>query len=296
MPVGFIGLGNMGSNMANHLLNKGHRLVVYDVYPEAMTAFADKGALVAQNPAELANKCDRVFTMLPTGSHVLEAYNGKNGILEKVKPGTLLIDSSTIDPSTSREVAKLAEAKGAVFLDAPVSGAVPAARAATLTFMVGGKEKEVEAIKDLLLCMGKNVVHCGDVGSGEIAKICNNMALAITMIGTSEALNLAKQSGLDPKLMTKILNIGSGRSWSSEVYNPVPGVMENVPAANNYDGGFMVQLMAKDLGLAQASATRTNTPTPLGTLSHQIYRLMQNNGYASKDFSFVYQFFQEVKK
>lgn len=248
---------------------------------------------MARNPSEVAEKCDRLITMLPSSPHVMEAYNGTNGILSGAKSGSLLIDCSTIDPITSQGVQKLAAAKGAAFLDAPVSGAVPAARAATLTFMVGGEEKQVEAIKDLLLCMGKNVVHCGEVGSGVAAKICNNMMLAISMIGTSETLNLAKQLGLDPKLMTKILNISSGRSWSSEVYNPVPGIMENVPAANNYNGGFMTKLMTKDLGLAQSAATRTNSPTPLGTLSHQIFRLMLNNGYALKDFSSVYQYIQE---
>jgi 3-hydroxyisobutyrate dehydrogenase len=172
---------------------------------------------------------------------------------------------------------------------------VPAAKAASLTFMVGGKEKELEAIKDLLLCMGKNVVHCGDVGSGVTAKICNNMMLAISMIGTSETLNLGKRLGLDPKLLTKILNISSGRTWSSEVYNPVPGVGDNLnlPANNDYEGGFMTHLIAKDLGLAQSAATRSNSPTPLGTLSHQIYRLMLNNGYSTKDFSSVYKFIQQ---
>ena len=294
MAVGFIGLGNMGSNMAQNLLKGGHRLIVYDVYPEAMTSMAEKGALIARSPSDLAEKCDRILTMLPTSAHVLQVYSGENGVLSKVKSGTLLIDSSTIDPQTSKQVSELAKQKGAVFLDAPVSGAVPAAREASLTFMVGGNPHEVEAIKELLLCMGKNVVHCGPVGTGVSAKICNNMMLAISMIGTSETLNLAKKLGLDPKLMTQILNISSGRSWSSEVYNPVPGVgAKTLPAENDYNGGFMTQLMTKDLGLAQFAATLTNTPTPLGTLSHQIFRLMLNNGYSSKDFSSVYKFLQE---
>lgn len=282
--------------MAKHLLKAGHRLVVYDVYPEAMTSLADGGALIAQSPADLAQRCDRVLTMLPTSAHVLQVYAGDNGILSKVKTGSLLIDSSTIDPQTSVQVSQLAQEKGAVFLDAPVSGAVPAARNASLTFMVGGNAQEVEAIKDLLLCMGKNVIHCGPVGSGEVAKICNNMMLAISMVGVSETLNLAKRLGLDPKLMTQILNISSGRCWSSEVYNPVPGVGQNLPADNNYEGGFMTQLMTKDLGLAQSAATRANSPTPMGTLAHQIYRLMLNNGYASKDFSSVYRFIQELEE
>ena len=294
MAVGFIGLGNMGQNMANNLLKAGHRLIVYDVYPEAMTALADGGALIAQSPADLAQRCDRILTMLPTSGHVLQVYTGDNGILSKVKTGSLLIDSSTIDPQTSVQVSQLAQEKGAVFLDAPVSGAVPAAKSASLTFMVGGNAQEVEAIKDILLCMGKNVIHCGPVGSGEAAKICNNMMLAISMVGTSETLNLANRLGLDPKLMTQILNISSGRSWVSELYNPVPGVGQGLPADINYDGGFITQLMTKDLGLAQSAATRVNSPTPLGVLVHQIYRLMLNNGYSSKDFSSVYRFLQET--
>ena len=300
MSVGFIGLGNMGSNMAQNLLSKGHRLIVYDVYPEAMTALADKGAIIARSPADLAAKCDRIVTMLPTSAHVIQVYSGENGVLSQVKTGTLLMDSSTIDPQTSRRVSQLAQQKGAVFVDAPVSGAVPAAREATLTFMVGGNATEVDAIRDLLLCMGKNVVHCGPVGSGVSAKICNNMMLAIAMIGTSETLNLAQKLGLDPKLMTQILNISSGRSWSSEVYNPVPGVGKSegkiLPADNDYNGGFMTSLITKDLGLAQSAATGANCPTPLGTLSHQIYRLMLNNGYSSKDFSSVYKFLLELNE
>ena len=292
MSVGFIGLGNMGSNMAQHILKKGHRLVVYDVSPTAVKAFADQGAKVAQSPADLAKDCDRVITMVPTSAHVREVYAGDNGVLTQVKPGSILIDSSTIDPGTSKDLSQLAIQKGAVFVDAPVTGAVPAAREGKLTFLVGGSAGEFEAIKDLLLCMGKNVVHCGPVGSGEAAKICNNMMLAITLIGTSETLNLAKKLGLDPKLMTQILNISSGRSWVTEIYNPVPGVAENVPANNNYEGGFRAQLMTKDLGLAQAEATRANSPTPMGTLSHQIFRLMLNNGFGDKDMSSVYKFLQ----
>ena len=294
LSVGFVGLGNMGQNMAKHLLKAGHRLVIYDVSASAIRPLADAGAVVAESPADLAQKSDRVLTMVPTSAHVMEVYAGQNGILSGVKAGSILMDSSTIDPQTSVKVSQLAQQKGAVFLDTPVTGAVPAARNASLTFLVGGKANEVDTIKDLLLCMGKNVIHCGPVGSGEAAKICNNMLLAVTMVGTAETLNLARRLGLDPKLMTQILNISSGRSWSSEVYNPVPGVMENVPAANNYDGGFKTELLTKDLGLAQSEATRANSPTPMGTLAHQIYRLMLNNGYASKDFSIVYRFMQEL--
>ncbi|KFV41729.1 hypothetical protein N328_09169, partial [Gavia stellata] len=170
---------------------------------------------------------------------------------------------------------------------------VGAARAGNLTFMVGGVEQEFDAAKELLTCMGSNVVYCGGVGTGQAAKICNNMLLAISMIGTAEAMNLGIRLGLDPKLLAKILNMSSGRCWSSDTYNPVPGVMEGVPSANNYQGGFGTTLMAKDLGLAQISATNTKTPVPLGSQAHQIYRMMCAKGYALKDFSAVFQFLRE---
>uniref|UniRef100_A0A8C5S1K7 3-hydroxyisobutyrate dehydrogenase, mitochondrial n=1 Tax=Laticauda laticaudata TaxID=8630 RepID=A0A8C5S1K7_LATLA len=170
---------------------------------------------------------------------------------------------------------------------------VGAARAGNLTFMVGGVEQEFDAAKELLTCMGSNVVYCGEVGTGQAAKICNNMLLAISMIGTAETMNLGIRLGLDPKLLAKILNMSSGRCWSSDTYNPVPGVMEGVPSANNYQGGFGTTLMAKDLGLAQISATNTKSPVPLGSLAHQIYRIMCAKGYAQKDFSSVFQFLRE---
>ncbi|XP_054721606.1 3-hydroxyisobutyrate dehydrogenase, mitochondrial-like isoform X2 [Uloborus diversus] len=283
----------MGTHMARNLLSKGHCIVVYDVYPEAMTQLVDSGALIAQHPADMAERCDRIITMLPSSPHVQEVYAGENGIFQQVKPGTLLIDSSTIDPSVTKDLAIMAEKRGAVFLDAPVSGGVLSAKQGALTFMVGGKESEYEAIKELLYCMGENVVHCGDVGTGQAAKICNNMALAISMIGTSEAMNLGIRLGLDPKMMSKILNMSSGRCWASEVYNPVPGVMEKVPSSNDYQGGFGTALMAKDLGLAQLAATKTSSPTPLGSLAHQIYRMMVNSGFPHKDFSSVFLYLQE---
>ncbi|MBN3287037.1 3HIDH protein, partial [Polyodon spathula] len=159
--------------------------------------------------------------------------------------------------------------------------------------MVGGVEEEFTAVQELLTCMGTNVVYCGEVGTGQAAKICNNMLLAISMIGTAETMNLGIRLGLDPKLLSKILNMSSGRCWSSDTYNPVPGVMEGVPSANNYQGGFGTTLMTKDLGLAQDSATNTKTAIPLGSLSHQIYRVMCARGYAQKDFSSVFQFLRE---
>lgn len=293
--VGFIGLGNMGANMADHLQKAGHELVVYDSNSDAMKSFVRFGATAASSPADLASKVDRVMTMVPTPKHVLEVYLGPNGVVSggKAKAGTILIDSSTIDPQTSQQVAEEAVKAGLDFVDAPVSGAVPAARAATLTFMVGGKKESVDAIRELLLAMGKNVIHTGAVGTGVTAKLCNNMMLAISMIGTSETLNLGARLGLDPQMLTQILNISSGRTWVSEGYNPVPGVGdEKLPANHQYKGGFGTSLIAKDLNLAQSIAVQSQSPTPMGALASQLYRMMLNNGLGDKDFSYTYQFFK----
>ncbi|XP_013864209.1 3-hydroxyisobutyrate dehydrogenase b [Austrofundulus limnaeus] len=291
--VGFVGLGNMGNPMAKNLLKHGYPVIATDVFPESCKEVQELGAQIVDNPAEVADKADRIITMLPSCPNVMDVYTGPNGILKKVKKGSLLIDSSTIDPAVSKEMASAAEKLGAVFMDAPVSGGVGAATSGKLTFMVGGAEEEFNAAKELLSCMGANVIYCGQVGTGQAAKICNNMLLAIGMIGTSETMNLGIRLGLDPKLLAKILNMSSGRCWSSDTYNPVPGVMEGVPSGNNYQGGFGTQLMTKDLGLAQDTATTTRTPVPLGSLAHQIYRMMCARGYANKDFSSVFQFLRE---
>lgn len=278
--------------MARNLLKKGHKLIVFDVTPASVEALKADGATVASSPKDVASKADLIVTMLPASQHVLEVYTGNAGILRSVHKGSLLIDSSTIDPSVSQIMAEESNKVGATFVDAPVSGGVNAARDALLTFMVGGPEEAFTKAKAVLDKMGKNVVHCGPVGTGQAAKICNNMLLAISMIGTSETMNLGMSLGLDPKLLAKILNMSSGRCWSSEVYNPVPGVLEGVPSSNNYKGGFGTALMTKDLGLAQNAATTTKSPTPLGSLAHQIYRIMTNSGYAGKDFSSAFQFLQ----
>ena len=293
--VGFIGLGNMGANMADHIQKAGHELVVYDTNHDSMKSFVRFGAQAATSPSDLASKVDRVITMVPTPNHVLEVYLGKDGVISggKAKKGTILIDSSTIDPGTSKKVDEAACKAELEFVDAPVSGAVPAARAATLTFMVGGKKENVDQIRELLLAMGKNVIHTGAVGTGVTAKLCNNMMLAISMIGTSETLNLGERLGLDPKLLTQILNISSGKTWVSEGYNPVPGVGdEKLPANHEYKGGFGTSLIAKDLNLAQSIAVMSQSPTPMGALASQVYRMMLNNGCEEKDFSYSYQFFK----
>lgn len=291
--IGFVGVGNMGSLMAGHLLDKGHHVTVYDVNKSAVNELVKKGAKSASHVAELGASCKRVFTMLPTPEIITATYTGPDGLLSKATSSTVLIDSSTIDPGTAQAVHKAASAKGVKFFDAPVAGAVPAARAGTLVFMVGGEEKE---IKDLLvpylMCMGTSVYACGPIGAGCVAKICNNMMLAISMLGLTEALLLGKNFGLDPKLVSAIINKGSGRCWSSEIYNPAPGILPTAPSSNDYNGGFKAALLYKDLGLAAKVAKEVSSPTPLGALTHEVYRMLLNADGAmkEKDFSVIYKF------
>ena len=294
--VGFVGLGNMGSHMARNLLRKGYKLVVYDVNESAVSNFTKAGADKASNPAELAEDVEVVVSMLPSNQNVLDVYNVKNGLLSSAKKDTLLIDSSTIDPFVSQTLAKEAEKSGTRFIDSPVSGGVNAAKDGTLTFMVGGSKENFQVAEPFLKSMGTRVVHCGDVGMGQAAKLCNNMLLAVSMIGTAEAFNLGQKLGLDPKVLADIVNSSSGRCWSSELYNPVPGILDNVPSSNDYKGGFGTALIAKDLGLVQTAATKAEVSIPLGSLAHQIYRALMAHGFEKKDFSFVYQFLKGLKQ
>ncbi|CAI9735651.1 3-hydroxyisobutyrate dehydrogenase, mitochondrial-like [Octopus vulgaris] len=291
--VGFVGLGNMGAHMARNLIKKGHSLVVFDLSESACNSLKEAGAKIASSPAAVAESSQKIVTMLPSSPHVRAVYCGPGGIYSKFQKGTLLMDSSTIDPAVSQEMAEKAEELGGVMVDSPVSGGILAARDALLTFMVGGTESGFAESKKVLDLMGKNVIHCGPSGTGQAAKICNNMLLAISMIGTSEAMNLGIKLGLDAKMLASILNVSSGRCWSSEMYNPVPGVKEGVPSSNNYKGGFGTALMLKDLGLAQNAAGATQSPTPLGGMALNLYRIMCNNGFSEMDFSSVYKFLQK---
>ncbi|XP_028390830.1 3-hydroxyisobutyrate dehydrogenase, mitochondrial-like [Dendronephthya gigantea] len=291
--IGFIGLGNMGGPMAKNLLKNSHKLIVSDVVSSSIEELQKEGADVSENPADIASKTSIIITMLPSSPNVSEVYLGKNGIIETVQEGSLLIDSSTINPEVAKEVALKAKEKSATFLDAPVSGGVMASQNGTLSFLVGGSKTGFERAKPILQCMGQNIFHCGGTATGQAVKICNNLLLAISMIGTSEAMNLGQNLGLDPKLLADVINKSSGRCWSSELYNPCPGVLENVPSTNHYQGGFGTALMTKDLGLAQEAATSTKSATPLGSLAHQIYRIMCNRGYGHLDFSSAYKFLKE---
>jgi 3-hydroxyisobutyrate dehydrogenase len=287
MKIGFIGLGNMGNPMCRNLLKHGHTLKIYDVVPDLVKKLEKEGCQVAASAGECAKGVDAVITMLPSSPHVRSVYLGEYGVLRGAKPGTPLIDSSTIDPLTSREVAMDAKAKGCPMVDAPVSGGVGGAEAGTLTFMVGGDAADYEAAKPILQGMGKNIVHCGGIGNGQVAKICNNMMLAIEMIATSEGMTLAAKLGMDPKVFAAIVNTSSGRCWSSDTYNPYPGVLENVPASRGYTGGFGSDLMLKDLSLVTDAAKSAKHPVMLGALAQQIYQKHSVDGNGAKDFSSV---------
>eukprot|EP00055_Hartaetosiga_balthica_P018630 m.134961 g.134961 ORF g.134961 m.134961 type:complete len:340 (+) comp9792_c0_seq1:74-1093(+) len=290
--VGFIGLGNMGAHMARNLAKNGCTLTVLDINTSVADAVASEtNGKVATTPAEVAATSDYIITMLPANAHVTEVYNGENGVFQSVRPGTVMIDSSTIDATLAQSLAKQArDDYSCNMVDAPVSGGVGGAEAGTLTFMVGGSDDDFKKASEVLQFMGKNLVHCGRNGTGQVAKICNNMLLAITMIGTSEAMNLGVRMGMDKNVLAGILNTSTGRCWSSDTYNPCPGVFPNVPSSNNYKGGFGTALMAKDLGLAMDAASVSKTNTPLGSLSCNIYNIMATQEFRSRDFASVFKF------
>ena len=287
MKIGFVGLGHMGNPMCRNLLKHGHALKVHDVVPELVRKLVEAGCEAGTSAADCARGVDVFITMLPSSPHVRSVYTAEYGVLAEVAPGTPLIDCSTIDPITAREVAMDAKARGCTPIDAPVSGGVAGAEAGTLTFMVGGAAAEFEAAKPLLQCMGKNIVHCGAPGNGQVAKICNNLMLAIGMIGTSEGMALAAKLGMDPKVFAAIVNTSSGRCWSSDTYNPFPGVLEGVPAARGYTGGFGTDLMLKDLTLVTDAAKAAAQPVMLGALAQQIYQKHSSDGHGAKDFSSI---------
>jgi 3-hydroxyisobutyrate dehydrogenase len=287
MKIAFIGLGNMGAPMARNLLKAGHSLVVFDVVQRNVDALQAAGAMAATSVKAAAAAVELVITMLPSSPHVKGVYLGPEGVLAGVPAGIPLIDSSTIDPHSARDVAAAAAAHGNPMADAPVSGGTGGAENGTLTFMVGAEAGLFDAIKPILAAMGKNIVHCGAAGTGQVAKICNNMLLGISMIGVAEAMNLGVALGIDPKVLAGIINTSSGRCWSSDTYNPYPGVLDNAPAARGYTGGFGTDLMLKDLGLAADAAKQAKQPVLLGAAAAQIYQLWSAHGAGGQDFSSI---------
>ena len=285
--VSFIGLGNMGLPMAKNLVKAGHDITGFDLVEGQLTELVKSGGKVSENLNDTLKNSEVVITMLPSGKHVKSVYLGEEGIIKNSPAGLLLIDSSTIDVESAREVEEVANKSDLKMLDAPVSGGVTGAEAGTLTFMVGGDEGAFEKGKELLDIMGGNVIHAGQAGNGQVAKICNNMLLAISMIGTSEAFNLAERLGLDSQTFYDISSTASGQCWSMTSYCPVPGPVPTSPANNNYQPGFSSALMLKDLRLSQEASKITNVGTPLGAHSTEIYEKMEEGGYDNLDFSGV---------
>jgi 3-hydroxyisobutyrate dehydrogenase len=285
--VAFIGLGNMGGPMAKNLLAAGHSVIVFDLSPEACEQLKGAGAAVASSAAEAATGRDYVISMLPAGKHVAATYLGDDGLLAKLDATTTILDCSTIDAATARQVGEAAAERGIGFMDSPVSGGVAAAAAGTLAFMCGGDAATFEKAELILKDMGKNIFHAGPAGAGQVAKGCNNMLLAIHMIGTCEALEMGARNGLDPKVLSDIMLASSGRNWSLEVYNPYPDVMPTAPASNDYQPGFMVDLMVKDLGLAMEIAQQCEVDNAMGQLARELYGQHQEAGNGQRDFSSI---------
>ena len=289
MKIAFIGLGNMGGSMAQNLLKAGQEVFGYDLSEKALQHFSESGGVVCSSPQAAAKEADLVITMLPAAKHVRDVYLGEEGVLAVLKAGSLCIDSSTIDPQTIKDIAAIGKTKQISICDAPVSGGTIGAQAGTLTFMVGADEQTFKAAGTVLGFMGKNIVHCGDVGTGQVAKICNNLILGISMTAVAEGMALGVKLGIDPQALAGVINSSSGRCWSSEVCNPWPDICANAPASRGYQDGFATQLMLKDLGLAIEAAGQVKQPILLGGLVQQLYQQLCLQGNASLDFSSIIQ-------
>lgn len=283
----FIGLGNMGSGMAGNLVKAGHEVHAFDLAEKAVATAVSQGAIAVPRLADFAAPADAVITMLPAGTHVASVYTSADGLPQSIAPGTLFIDCSTIDVPTARAVGEGATARGFGFVDAPVSGGTAAAAAGTLTFMVGGSAADFARAEPLLAAMGKNIFHAGALGNGQAAKICNNMLLGISMIGTCEAFHLAEKLGLDAQTFFDISSTASGQNWSMTSYCPAPGPVPSAPSNRDYAPGFAAGMMLKDLRLAQAAAMGAKAATPLGAQAEALYALMEAAGTDHLDFSAI---------
>jgi 3-hydroxyisobutyrate dehydrogenase len=294
--IAFIGLGNMGGPMAANLAKAGHSVKAFDLSAQALAQAAEAGCQTAESAQDAVKGVDFVVSMLPAGKHVEGLFvTGDQPLFDLIDSNTLVIDSSTIDADTARRVAAAGAAKGIGFIDAPVSGGVGGAQAGTLTFIVGGSEAQFAQAKPVLECMGKNIFHAGDHGAGQVAKVCNNMLLGILMAGTCEALNMGMKNGLDPKVLSDIMKQSSGNNWALQVYNPVPGVMDGVPASRDYQGGFMVDLMFKDLGLAMEVSQQSASATPMGSAARALFNLHKSAGNGALDFSSLIRLYQDAE-
>jgi 3-hydroxyisobutyrate dehydrogenase len=287
--IGFIGLGNMGLPMVANLLKGGYRVHVYDVRPEVVEVAVGQGAMAAPSAAEATTRAEVVVTMVPNSPEVEAAYLGPGGVLEGARAGQVAIDMSTIDPATTRKVGARLEAAGVRMLDAPVSGGVPGAVAGTLTIMVGGDPAVFADARPILSAMGKNVVYVGPLGSGEVAKICNNLLAGVSMIAAAEAFTIGLRAGVDPKILHEIIRTSSGNCWAIENNCPVPGLVPKAASNRDFAAGFMTDLMAKDLSLARAAARDLGVSCFSGALAHDLYMLASRHGLGRKDFSSVIQ-------
>ncbi len=288
--VGFIGLGNMGAPMAANLLKAGHQVVGYDIAPAPVAAFAAKGGRGAQSAAEAIAAGEIVVTMLPAGPQVREVYLGNGGVLGRAAEDALLIDCSTIDVETARMVAASAAEAGFDMLDAPVSGGTAGAEAASLTIMVGGSAAAFARAQPILAAMGRTIVHAGPAGNGQAVKICNNMLLAVSMIGLCEAFALADKLGLSAQTLFDVCSKSSSQCWALTSYCPVPGPVPTSPANRDYAAGFTAAMMLKDLRLAQQAAGASAAPTPLAATAAALYQLFVDQGKGGLDFSAIYRF------
>tara|TARA_B110000438_G_scaffold60569_1_gene60767 strand:+ start:2246 stop:3139 length:894 start_codon:yes stop_codon:yes gene_type:complete len=294
--ITFIGLGNMGLPMAMNLLKNGHSVTGFDLAEDQVKILTSAGGKSTSDINKTIQTSDAVITMLPSGKIVKSIFFGDNGIINNAPKNLLLIDSSTIDVETAREVSKEAISKNLRIVDAPVSGGVGGAQAGTLTFMVGGEKESFDSAKEFLDIMGGNIIYAGLSGNGQAAKICNNMLLGISMIGTAEAFNLAENLGLDAQTFFDISSTASGQCWSMTSYCPVPGPVPSSPANNDYKPGFSSALMLKDLRLSQEAASMTTSATPLGANATSIYEEIENLGQANIDFSGVIKLLQNKLK
>ena len=289
--IGFIGLGNMGMPMAQNLISNGIKVKGFDISEEVLKQASKNKIEVCSDTLQASKEIDVLITMLPNGEAVSSVFNSES-LLENIDPSILIIECSTISPKTSKELSLKASSLDLEMIDAPVSGGVKGAEEAGLTFMVGGSVENVEKAKPILSMMGKNIFHAGDSGSGQIAKLCNNMLLAIHMSGTAEAISMGVKSGLDPSVLSEIMSKSSGGNWSLDKYNPYPGVMTESPASKDYQGGFLNKLMIKDLNLAKELAQDSKTETPMGDSARKLYDELIEQGLEDLDFSSVQKLFK----
>ncbi|KLJ00792.1 3-hydroxyisobutyrate dehydrogenase [Luteimonas sp. FCS-9] len=290
--IAFIGLGNMGGPMAANLAKAGHAVRAFDLSADALAAASSAGVTAAVDAADTLADAEVVLSMLPASRHVEGLYLGDEGLMAKIPDGALVIDCSTIAPASAQKVAAAAQARGLQMIDAPVSGGTAGAQAGTLTFIVGGSADALARARPVLEAMGKNIFHMGDTGAGQVAKLCNNMALGVIMAATGEAIALGVAHGLDPKVLSQMMAVSTSRSWATEVCNPWPGVLENAPAGRGYTGGFGNDLMLKDLGLAAEAAMGAGAAVPLGELARNLYAMNSQAGNGALDFSSVVKLLQ----